>query len=139
MDIETGYGEESVISGEAFDKSDKAGYKAYTGAYKYYLANTFGVATGDDPEVPDREIEKPAQKQNQDPKPNPMRDPGPETVAEKITDRQIMMLSRYYQGPNMEKLLKSNGITRIADMPKAKASELITKVIERTKQKEAQA
>lgn len=50
MDIDTGYGEDSVITGEGMDKGDKAGYKAYTGALKYFLANTFMVATGDDPE-----------------------------------------------------------------------------------------
>lgn len=50
-DIETGYGEESVFYGEGYDKGDKGLYKAYTGALKYYLANTFMVATGDDPEV----------------------------------------------------------------------------------------
>lgn len=49
-DIDTGYSEETVITGEGIDKGDKAGYKAYTGALKYYLANTFMVATGDDPE-----------------------------------------------------------------------------------------
>lgn len=49
-DIDTGYAEETVITGEGIDKGDKAGYKAYTGALKYYLANTFMVATGDDPE-----------------------------------------------------------------------------------------
>lgn len=50
-DIETGFYEETIITGEGIDKGDKAGYKAYTGALKYYLANTFMVATGDDPEV----------------------------------------------------------------------------------------
>lgn len=50
FDVETGFYEETVISGEALDKGDKAGYKAYTGALKYYLADTFMVATGDDPE-----------------------------------------------------------------------------------------
>lgn len=50
MDIDTGFGEDTVITGEGMDKGDKAGYKAYTGALKYYLANTWMVATGDDPE-----------------------------------------------------------------------------------------
>ena len=49
-DIETGFYEVTNITGEGIDKGDKAGYKAYTGALKYYLANTFMVATGDDPE-----------------------------------------------------------------------------------------
>ena len=50
-DVETGYSESSTFYGEGFDKGDKGLYKAYTGAVKYYLANTFLVATGDDPEV----------------------------------------------------------------------------------------
>lgn len=50
-DIETGFAETSTFYGEGFDKGDKGLYKAYTGALKYYLANTFMVATGDDPEV----------------------------------------------------------------------------------------
>lgn len=49
-DIATGFYEVTTITGEGIDKGDKAGYKAYTGALKYYLANTFMVATGDDPE-----------------------------------------------------------------------------------------
>lgn len=50
-DVDTGFYESTVITGEGIDKGDKAGYKAYTGAIKYYLANTFLVATGDDPET----------------------------------------------------------------------------------------
>ena len=50
IDIDTGFYEESAITGEALDKGDKAGYKAYTGSLKYYLANTFMVATGDEAE-----------------------------------------------------------------------------------------
>lgn len=51
FDVSTGFFEETDITGEGIDKGDKAGYKAYTGALKYYLANTFLVATGDDPET----------------------------------------------------------------------------------------
>ena len=60
IDIETGFYETTVITGEGIDKGDKAGYKAYTGALKYYLANTFMVATGDDPEKdsPDEKMNK---------------------------------------------------------------------------------
>ena len=50
IDIESGFSETSVITGEGIDKGDKAGYKAYTGALKYYLADKFMVATGDDAE-----------------------------------------------------------------------------------------
>ena len=60
IDVETGFYETSVITGEGMDKGDKAGYKAYTGALKYYLADTFMVATGDDPEKdsPDDVVQK---------------------------------------------------------------------------------
>lgn len=49
-DCETGYSEQSTLFGEGVDFSDKAIYKAYTGTLKYYLANTFAVATGDEAE-----------------------------------------------------------------------------------------
>lgn len=60
FDTETGFFENTVVTGEGIDKGDKAGYKAYTGALKYYLANTFMVATGDDPEKesPDNKMNK---------------------------------------------------------------------------------
>lgn len=60
FDIDTGFGETTTITGEGIDKGDKAGYKAYTGALKYYLADTFMVATGDDPEKdsPDYKMNK---------------------------------------------------------------------------------
>lgn len=49
-DTETGFYETTLITGEGADKGDKGGYKAYTGALKYFLADTFMVATGDDAE-----------------------------------------------------------------------------------------
>lgn len=76
QDVETGFYETTVITGEGIDKGDKAGYKAYTGALKYYLADTFMVATGDDPEKESPEVKmndkKPAQKAapKKDVKPN---------------------------------------------------------------------
>ena len=59
-DVETGFFETTVITGEGIDKGDKAGYKAYTGALKYFLADKFMVATGDDPEKesPDHKMNK---------------------------------------------------------------------------------
>lgn len=50
FDIDTGFYETTDLSGEGVDKGDKAGYKAYTGALKYFLADKFMVATGDDAE-----------------------------------------------------------------------------------------
>lgn len=62
-DTDTGYFEVSEFSGEGMDMGDKGIYKAYTGALKYYLASTFNVATGDDPET-----ESPSGKKEQNPK-----------------------------------------------------------------------
>lgn len=75
-DIETGFYEETTITGEGIDKGDKAGYKAYTGALKYYLANTFMVATGDDPEK-----ESPAHTMN-------------EKQEKKASEKQIELLKK---------------------------------------------
>ena len=110
MDIETGFGETTVITGEGIDKGDKAGYKAYTGALKYYLANTFMVATGDDPEK-----DSPSETMNT-------------KEEKKATPKQIEFLLSKYEGENLEKLLKANNITKIEDMPMSKASDLIGKI-----------
>jgi hypothetical protein len=40
----------ATVLGQGTDKGDKAVYKLMTGAKKYFLALTFMVATGDDPE-----------------------------------------------------------------------------------------
>jgi hypothetical protein len=109
-DAETGFWEETEITGEGMDKGDKAGYKAYTGALKYYLADTFLVATGDDPET-----ESPEAQMN-------------EKVVRKATPKQVEILSRVYTGDNLDKLLKLNGIVKIDDLPMQKASELIGKL-----------
>lgn len=105
MDIESGYGEDTVITGEGQDTGDKAGYKAYTGAVKYYLANTFLVATGDDPE-----------------KDSPNGKAVPRATAE-----QIKFLEERYKDDNLVKLLKANGIRNLKEMPEEKARELIGK------------
>lgn len=111
FDIDTGFSEDTVITGEGIDKGDKAGYKAYTGALKYYLANTFMVATGDDPEK-----ESPDNKMN--------------NVGErKASERQVAILKEKYTGDNLTKLLEANGISKIEDMPMKKASNIISKIM----------
>ena len=109
-DVETGFFETTVITGEGMDKGDKAGYKAYTGAVKYYLADTFLVATGDDAEK-----ESPAETMN--------------TKSErKASPKQIELLLRYYTGENLEKLLQANHISKIEDLPMTTASNIISKI-----------
>ena len=110
IDVETGFFETTIITGEGMDKGDKAGYKAYTGAVKYYLADTFLVATGDDAEK-----ESPEENMN--------------TKAErKASPKQIELLQKYYTGENLEKLLQVNNISKIEDLPMQKASDIISKL-----------
>lgn len=111
-DTDTGFYETTIITGEGIDKGDKAGYKAYTGALKYYLANTFMVATGDDPEK-----ESPNEKMN-------------DKKEKKATPQQVKVLADTYTGDNLKKLLEMNNIDKLEDMPMAKASALIKKLKE---------
>jgi hypothetical protein len=110
IDIESGFNECTVITGEGMDKGDKAGYKAYTGALKYYLADKFMVATGDDAEK-----DSPSEKMN-------------DVNARKASPKQVEVLAKVYQGDNLTKLLQLCKIERLEDMPMDKASELIGKL-----------
>ena len=110
IDVETGFFFTTVITGEGIDKGDKAGYKAYTGAVKYYLADTFLVATGDDAEK-----ESPAENMNT-------------KTERKASPKQIELLKKYYTGENLEKLLQVNNISKIEDLPMQKASDIISKL-----------
>ena len=110
IDVETGFFETTVITGEGMDKGDKAGYKAYTGAVKYYLADTFLVATGDDDEK-----ESPAENMNT-------------KTERKASPKQIELLLHYYTGENLEKLLQANHVTKIEELPMTTASNIISKI-----------
>lgn len=110
FDIETGFGETTIITGEGIDKGDKAGYKAYTGALKYYLANTFMVATGDDPEQ-----DSPAAQMN-------------DKQERKASPKQIEFLKQKYVGDAYTKLLATNHVTRLEELSMSKASDLISKL-----------
>lgn len=48
---ETGETITTQLVGQGQDKTDKAFYKAYAGATKYFLMKTFLIPTGDDPEA----------------------------------------------------------------------------------------
>ena len=111
FDCETGFYEITTITGEAVDKGDKAGYKAYTGALKYYLADTFLVATGDDPEK-----ESPEQKIGTEQK--------VEKTEKKISAKQIEIISNLYEG-RIPEMLEHYKLEKIEDMPMALASKII--------------
>ncbi len=126
FDCETGFYEDTHITGEGIDKGDKAGYKAYTGALKYYLADTFMVATGDDPEK-----ESPDNKMNT----KKGKTTTKATTGGKISIKQKEILLKTYTGDNLTKLLEVNGIKTIDELPVEKASELISKIFEKKEQK----
>lgn len=113
MDCDTGFYESTIITGEGIDKGDKAGYKAYTGALKYYLADTFMVATGDDPETDSPDVKMNNRKPSNERKASP---------------KQIEILGKYYTGENLTKLLAACGVQAIEEIPMSKASELIGKL-----------
>lgn len=110
IDVDTGFFETTVITGEGMDKGDKAGYKAYTGAVKYYLADTFLVATGDDAEK-----DSPQETMNT-------------KTERKASPKQIEVLKKFYTGENLEMLLKTNGISKIEDISMTTASSIISKI-----------
>jgi hypothetical protein len=113
IDIDTGFYESSVITGEGLDKGDKAGYKADTGALKYYLANTFLVATGDDPETESPEVKASPKKK-------------PEKDSLKATENQIATIKRIV-GDNLQVMLDYYKIDNIEDLTIQQASEIIRK------------
>ena len=108
FDNDTGFGEETVITGEGIDKGDKAGYKAYTGALKYYLANTFMVATGDDPE-------KDSPKQTMNSK-----------GGRKASEKQLDIICDRFKGDRMNDLLNYYGIQDVSELSMKQASDLIS-------------
>lgn len=119
IDTETGFYEETVITGEGIDKGDKAGYKAYTGALKYFLADTFMVATGDDPEK-----ESPDTKMNT-------------RTERKATAAQVAFLSKYYTGEKLQRLLDAQKVEEIEQISFKKASALIETIKNYEAEKEA--
>lgn len=95
---------------------------------KRYAAGAFlGVATeedtdGNDPDaeqIPKNEEKKSKQQNNI-----------------KIQPRQIEIISKYYVGENMDKLLKSCKVEKLEDMQMVKASEIIKKLQEKIKKEE---
>lgn len=107
IDTETGFYETTMITGEGIDKGDKAGYKAYTGAIKYYLADTFLVATGDDPEA-----ESPDEKMN---------------TAKKATENQIATIRKIISETNIPVLLRYYNVEKLEDLTIQQASDCIRK------------
>ena len=107
IDISTGFYEESSITSEGLDKGDKAGYKAYTGAVKYYLATTFLVATGDDAEA--ESPDKPMGRKR----------------AGTITPKQLQVIEHHYTGESLTSLLSYFKVKSLNELSMKEASSII--------------
>jgi hypothetical protein len=116
IDVDTGFFETTEITGEGIDKGDKAGYKAYTGALKYFLADKFMVATGDDPE-----------KESPDNKMNNKKPSGTAKGTGKATPKQIEMIKKVVDDEKYPALLEYYKVAKFEDLTVQQASEIISK------------
>ena len=55
------------------------------------------------------------------------------STERKASPKQVEIMAKAYTGENLEKLLKMNRIDKLEDMPMAKASELIGKIMKQRK------
>ncbi len=114
IDVETGFFETTAITGEGIDKGDKAGYKAYTGALKYFLADKFMVATGDDPE-----------KESPDNKMNNKTPAKTTTKPTKATAKQLELIKSLVD--DIPAMLNYYKVEKIEDLTVQQASDVISK------------
>lgn len=110
FDTETGFYETTTITGEGIDKGDKAGYKAYTGALKYYLADKFMVATGDDPETE-----------------SPSVNAKPQTTYYKAKPEDIATLKKLYNEDEQKKIVEHHKIKAIDDLDPVSVTQYVLK------------
>lgn len=108
-DCDTGFYETTTITGEGIDKGDKAGYKAYTGALKYFLADKFMVATGDDPETDSPMVNAKPQK------------------AYKAKPEDVATLKKLYNDEEQKKIVEYHKIKTIDDLDPVSTMQYIQK------------
>ena len=99
--------------GDGLDTGDKAPGKAMTYGDKYALMKAYKISTGDDPD-------KEASSEN-----------GYKRDEVKATPKQVETLNKYYKGDNLKKLLDTNQIKKLEDLPITKASELISAIMQK--------
>lgn len=106
------------VAGEGLDVSDKATYKAMTGALKYALLQSFLLATGDDPE---------------DERADSRTDPGSERpiTAEQVHEMQGLIEET---GTDLERVLAYYKISALSEMTEAsyrRALELLNRKLDK--------
>jgi hypothetical protein len=109
----SGESEDCQVLGEASDAGDKAAPKALTGAYKYFLRQTFLIETGDDPDryaSADQEAAPAA-------RPGAVKKAGPvRTLAERLSafDARLVAAGLAQAGEVTEHVMKT---ARVAQFP----------------------
>lgn len=103
---------EMVTYADGIDSGDKGTGKAMTYADKYALMKAYKICTGEDLDA----------------------EASGELKKELATPKQVSILEKNYMGANLEKLLKVNNVEKLSDLPKQKASELISKIYEKGNQ-----
>lgn len=124
-DTETGFFETTNMSGEGMDKGDKAGYKADTGALKYYLANTFMVATGDD-----AENESPEATSGYSSRRTIIDEQGREKSIILATLKQVEIIMDAYKDypEKLQNVLSKYGVKAVRELSKKDAEDLIVRL-----------
>ena len=122
----------SQFTGEGIDNGDKAIYKAYTGALKYFLAETFHLPTNDEPE---NDQNKPGKTQQ----PKSAKYDNKKPVATKpglIVEWQKNLIVSQYK-TELQKLLDKYNLTTIDEMLESDAQAIIQKLKEISAKKNA--
>lgn len=96
-DTETGESISTCLVGQGSDKGDKAFYKAYAGATKYYLMKTFLIPTGDDPEADTTTDQNAQNKQNNYNSGKKQTGTGNSGGTKKVTDKQLYNIKQSIQ------------------------------------------
>lgn len=123
-DAETGESLTVTGYGQGQDKGDKGGYKAITGAIKYFLLKNFLIATGDDPEHDDASATRePA---------SPKRD---ERAQEPATPAQVNLISALARETGMD---ATNDIYAKMGIQGAPSKRQATQIIDRLQELKVQ-
>lgn len=128
-DIDTGYSETTHSTGTGFDKGDKALYKAKTGALKYWLANNWMVATGDDPEKADEDDGENGPQNGQikpQAKATVKTSAKPATALRLATESQIGLINKLYTLEELQAALDGCHVNSVKDLTIRQASDLIS-------------
>lgn len=136
VDTESGESLERVFYGTGEDNGDKALYKAYTGAMKYFLSKTFLIASDDDPErdneVDDRTGKKPTEvnvgksTEKKQEKVETKKEEHKQTASERFLSQieHTLAVAKKFFGDNFAGFCDSNAIPAIEKIKALKEDEL---------------